>query len=142
VSYLLDANIWLERMLDQERSADVAELLAIAPSDQLCMTDFTLHSIGVILRRLKRHQTYFQSVQDVLVDGVTQLLTLPPEAMSELVKIAVELNLDFNDAYQYAAAMRHDLTIVSLDADFDHTQRGRRTPREVLRALDAAIQDD
>lgn len=46
MNYLVDTNIWLERMLDQERAADVAEFLNRVPADQLCLTDFSLHSIG------------------------------------------------------------------------------------------------
>jgi hypothetical protein len=40
--------------------------------------------------------------------------------------------LDFDDAYQYVAAEKHDLTLVSFDADFDRTDRGRKTPVDVL----------
>jgi len=42
-------------------------------------------------------------------------------------------NLDFDDAYQYAIAEKYDLTIVSFDRDFDRTERGRKTPGEVVR---------
>jgi hypothetical protein len=31
---------------------------------------------------------------------------------------------------------RQDLTIVSLDSDFDRTDRGRRTPDEILQISD------
>jgi hypothetical protein len=41
-------------------------------------------------------------------------------------------NLDFDDAYQYVAAEKHDLTLVSFDADFDRTDRGRKTPADIL----------
>ena len=41
-------------------------------------------------------------------------------------------NLDFDDAYQYATAEKYNLIIVSFDGDFDRTERGRRTPTEVL----------
>ncbi len=44
--YLLDTNIWLERLLDQHRSEEVGRLLDQVPSQRLFMTDFTLHSIG------------------------------------------------------------------------------------------------
>lgn len=84
--YLLDTNIWLERMLGQERAAEVAELLTRVPSNQLCITDFTLHSIGVILYRLKQPQLYVRFVQDVLLDRATRLLTVPPDAATELVE--------------------------------------------------------
>jgi predicted nucleic acid-binding protein len=44
-----------------------------------------------------------------------------------------QFNLDFDDAYQYVAAEKHDLTIVSFDSDFERTGRGRKTPAEVLK---------
>jgi predicted nucleic acid-binding protein len=34
-------------------------------------------------------------------------------------------------------AEKHDLTIVSFDHDFDRTERGRKTPKEVLRSSEA-----
>ena len=36
------------------------------------------------------------------------------------------------DAYRYATAERYDLTVVSFDGDFDRTERGRRTPAELI----------
>lgn len=50
--YLVDTNVWLERLLDQSRSAEVGQFLGAIPSDQLLMSGFTLHSIGIILDRL------------------------------------------------------------------------------------------
>jgi uncharacterized protein len=53
-------------------------------------------------------------------------------------KTAERTGLNFDDAYQYVAAEKHDLTLVSFDADFDRTERGRKTPAEVLgEGLDA-----
>jgi len=43
--------------------------------------------------------------------------------------------LDFDDAYQYTATEKYGLTIVSFDSDFDRTERGRRTPGEMLGRL-------
>ena len=40
-------------------------------------------------------------------------------------------NLDFDDAYQYVAAEKFNLEIVSFDSDFDRTERGRKTPDQV-----------
>jgi hypothetical protein len=39
--------------------------------------------------------------------------------------------LDFDDAYQYFAAEKYDLTIISFDVDFNRTARGKKTPSEV-----------
>lgn len=129
-------------MLDQDRAAVVADLLSRIPSNELCMTDFTLHSIGVILHRLKKPQVYVQFVQDVLIEGATHLLTVPPEAMVELVNAAQKQSLDYDDAYQYIAAARYGLTIITLDSDFDRTDRGRTTPEEIIWALDSEEENE
>ena len=50
--YLLDTNIWLERLLGQAQSVTVGQLLDRLSTDQMLMSDFTLHSLGVILNRL------------------------------------------------------------------------------------------
>jgi hypothetical protein len=39
-------------------------------------------------------------VRDVLLDGETHLLTVPPDAMPELAGVAQKFDLDFDDAYQ------------------------------------------
>lgn len=41
---LLDTNIWLERLLDQEQSEVVADLLSQLDTKDICLTDFCLHS--------------------------------------------------------------------------------------------------
>ncbi len=38
--YLLDANIWLERLLNQERSEEVKKFLDVTPDRQLALTEF------------------------------------------------------------------------------------------------------
>ncbi|MDQ2921379.1 MAG: hypothetical protein M3R52_07195 [Acidobacteriota bacterium] len=44
--------------------------------------------------------------------------------------------LDFDDAYQYVAAERHDLIIVSFDRDFEKLPARKLTPQEVLETLE------
>ena len=44
--YLVDTNIWLERLLDQEKSEEVGNFLAYISSEQLFVTDFALHWCG------------------------------------------------------------------------------------------------
>ena len=67
--YLVDTNIWLERLLDQNNSAVVGELFDKIPLDQLFITDFSFHSICVILTRLKHPQTLIDFIEDVVIDG-------------------------------------------------------------------------
>ena len=41
-------------------------------------------------------------------------------------------HLDFDDAYQYAAAEKYNLALISFDGDFDRPERGRKAPAESL----------
>lgn len=43
------------------------------------------------------------------------------------------ISLDFDDAYQYVAAEKYTLTLISFDTDFDRTERGKKTPGEIKR---------
>ena len=130
--FLLDTNIWLERLLGQGQAEVVAELLdTLAPSD-MCMTDFTLHSIGVICNRLKQRDVFVKFVDDVLIDSNVVLVSVPANKMQRVVEIMDRFGLDFDDAYQYVAAELEKATIVSFDKDFDKIEQGRLTPMQVL----------
>lgn len=76
--YLVDTNIWLERLLNQERSDDVGDFLSKTPSNHLCMTDFAFHSIMVILTKLQKTDVLLQFTQDTLIDG--EVFSCPPVA--------------------------------------------------------------
>ena len=131
--YLVDTNIWLERLLDQDHSEEVGKFLQRVSGDRLYLTDFTLHSIGIVLMKLAEAATFRGFVQDVLIDGAVQVVQLQPEDMSRITDTAAKYKLDFDDAYQYAAAEKLDFEIVSFDSDFDRTERGRKSPGEIER---------
>ena len=132
--YLVDTNVWLERLLDQEKSDPVGRFLDSIPSERLALTDFSLHSIGIIMNRLQKLESFGSFVEDAFVQGGVRLVRLEPEDMPRLVAIIAQFQLDFDDAYQYVAAEKHDLILVSFDQDFDRTSGGRKTPEEILSA--------
>ena len=39
---------------------------------------------------------------------------------------------EINQAIQYVTAEKYGLTLVSFDTDFDRTERGRKTPAEII----------
>lgn len=130
--YLIDTNIWLERLLDQEKSADVGRFLETVPPSQMIISDFSLHSIGVILSRLNKHDFYATFVDDVLLQGGVSLRTVPLASIERMVEVMKSLSLDFDDAYQYVVAELAQATIVSFDKDFDKTDLTRKTPLELI----------
>jgi predicted nucleic acid-binding protein len=78
------------------------------------------------------YDTFLRSVEDLLVTGGIRLVRLVVEDMQDIVHTARRFNLDFDDAYQYVAAEKYGLILVSLDGDFDRTERGRKTLAEIL----------
>jgi hypothetical protein len=130
--FLLDTNIWLERLLGQRQAEVVGELLDTLSTSEMCITDFTLHSIGVICNRLQQRDVFIQFVEDLLIDSDVLVVTVPPKAMKRVVEVMNNSNLDFDDAYQYVAAEREKAIIISFDKDFDKTEQGRWTPIQAI----------
>ena len=130
--WLVDTNIWLELLLEQERAGEVRQFLQETPAESLWMTDFSLYSIGIILMRVGKSSLWEDFVSDVVERSETRLVSLSVKELKQIPALGLRLGLDFDDAYQYIVAEKYDLTLVSFDADFDRTPRGRRTPGEMI----------
>jgi hypothetical protein len=129
--YLIDSNIWLELLLEQERAEEVQELLSEAEAISLSITEFSLYSIGVILTKLNKDDIFRDFLKDTFVDSGVKLFRLNSDDLKKLLLNREQYRLDFDDAYQYTAAEKFDLQIVSFDKDFDKTPRGRKLPGEI-----------
>jgi len=129
--YLVDTNIWLEVLLEQEQAQEAYRFLGSVESNCVFITDFSFHSIALILTRLKQSHALLDFIRDTFVEGRVVLLHLKPEDISLVTSVMHEFNLDFDDAYQYVAAEQHKLTMISFDTDFDKTPMGRKPPGKV-----------
>jgi predicted nucleic acid-binding protein len=130
--YLVDTNLIVEILLRQAKAEEVKRFLESTAPENLYLTEFSLYSLGIILLRRKMHDTFLRAVDDLLLTGGIRMVRLGLEDMQGIVHAARRFNLDFDDAYQYATAEKYNLSIVSFDSDFDRTERGRKTPAEVL----------
>ena len=131
--YLLDTNIWLERLLEQARAAEVSRFLADVPESELAITDFAFHSIGVIMLKLGKPEALVNFADDLFGEGAVTLISLDPHDTRSIADTAKNYRLDFDDAYQYTAAEKYGLELVSYDASFDRTPLRRKTPGDVVR---------
>ena len=129
--FLVDTNIWLERLLAQERDNEVRLFLSGQPSNLLYITDFAFHSISLILSRLGRPSDLSSFVTDLFIRGATNLVRLEPDDTGALFEAMESYGPDYDDAYQYVAADKFDLQIVSFDSGFDKTEKGRTTPGDL-----------
>lgn len=130
---LADTNIFLEIILDQEHAKDARALLGHSGKHELFISDYSCHSIGLLLFRRKQHDIYQQFISDLLLNGIMSIVSLFPEDMESVIRAAKDFNLDFDDAYQYAVAKKHDFDLISFDKDFDATDRARKLPSDILR---------
>jgi len=121
--YLFDTNIFLEILLSQEKSADCKKALT-DNIDCIFISDFSLHSIGVILFRHKKEKVFKNFVTDVLPK--IDIVSLSRESYGKLSELKNEYNLDFDDSYQCKVAKERDLTIITMDKDFERAKDGTK----------------
>ena len=129
--YLVDTNIFLEALLEQDKTNEVKQFLQSIDLSTIFVTDLSLHSIGIILSRLKNFALFLSFLEDIVIDGVG-ILSLHSEELKTLEQPLQKFNLDFDDAYQYAIAEKYGLQLISFDTDFDRTDINRKVPVDVL----------
>lgn len=130
--YLADTNIFLSVLLDQNDNQSASRFLLETPLEKIFISEFSMSSIGIILFQRNRLELYTQFVDDILVKGELALLSLDKKSLISLVENIQKFKLDFDDAYQYTLAEKNNLTLISFDKDFDKTERGRKTPKQIL----------
>ncbi|MCL0067205.1 PIN domain-containing protein [Thermodesulfovibrionales bacterium] len=132
---LLDTNIFLEVILEQERVGEVQSLLSAIEEHEFFLSDYSLHSIGLLLFRRRQHEVFRQFLIDMFLEAGVAIIALSAWEMDGVIQVAKRFSLDFDDAYQYAVAERYGLTIISFDSDFDRTERSRRTPKDLTEGV-------
>jgi predicted nucleic acid-binding protein len=132
VKYLVDTNIWLELLLNQEKSEVVSEFLRIIPPTQLFVSDFAIHSIGVILSRLKKLDTLNLFLNDLFINGQIEQISLEPLDLIDVAYNIKKYNLDFDDSYQFTLAEKFAMTLVTFDKDFKVVGLKKKTPQEII----------
>lgn len=101
MSYLVDTNIFLEILLGQPNSARCKQFLQ-DNAGQCGLSDFSIHSIGVITFRGRRENCYQAFLQDIFPS--LALLHLDKSSYPTLLNAHATFGLDFDDGYQFALA--------------------------------------
>ncbi|MBX3164547.1 MAG: type II toxin-antitoxin system VapC family toxin [Bacteroidetes bacterium] len=132
MKYLVDTNVWLEPLLQQEQAPAASKFFDITPAEALYVSDFSIHSIGVILSRLKKYTVFEKFINDLFINAQIELLSLNSVELLEVMDNIQKLKLDFDDAYQYSVAKKYDLTIVTFDKDFNVKGIKRKNPTDII----------
>lgn len=141
IRYLVDTNVWLEELLAQEKSEIVAHFLEQISLDDIFVSDFTVHSIGVILSRYKKLDVFSEFLDDLFVNGQMKQLSLHPGDLFMAISNMQEFNLDFDDAYQLSVSQKYDLVIVTFDKDFNAKGIRKNTPEEIIQGQGTTDRD-
>jgi hypothetical protein len=131
--FLVDTNVWLELLLDQDKAGEVRQFIQAHEARLFSITEFSLYSVGVILTRLKKDNIFEDFISDTIEDSGVGRIRLDTADLKHMLAVRQKFQLDFDDAYQYVAAEKYNLVLVSFDSDFDRTERGRKTPEELVK---------
>lgn len=133
--YLVDTNIFLAVLLSEDRKDECKRFLRLLQEDKQSgvVTDFTIHSIIVImsqLSKLKELKTFLLSL--LAYNGLHVYFTTVGDEV-RAAEIAMEQNLDMDDAIQYSAALKAEAdAVVSFDKHFDDLKVPRLEPLDVI----------
>jgi len=129
--FLVDTNVWLELLLEQVKAEGVRQFFQRVEARFLAISEFSLYSIGIILTQLKKDEVFKDFLSDTIEDSRIIRICLNTEDLKQLIAVRQQFQLDFDDAYQYVAAVKHGYTLISFDSDFDRTEKGRKTPDQI-----------
>jgi predicted nucleic acid-binding protein len=132
VKYLVDTNVWLERLLDQEKSEIASKFFDLISLEDLFVSDFSIHSIGVILSGLKKLDVFEKFLDDLFVNAQIEQLSLNSGDLMDVISNTQRFNLDFDDAYQLSVSQKYDLVIITFDKDFNAKGIRKNTPEEII----------
>jgi len=119
-SYLVDTNIFLEILLGQNKSEKCKDYLNDRIG-KIYISDFSLHSIGVILFKLEK-QDQFDLFLDDLFPRIVHI-GLPEIDYKNVRKFSNIYKLDFDDAYQTSVAKSYELIIATMDKDYRRIEK-------------------
>ena len=130
--YLLDTNIFLEILLEQEKSGECEILLKNIKNSKVLfyVSSFTLHSIEVAMIHEGKIELLSDFLRFILANKIIRLDTNTNEEL-QILNFAKEFELDFDDAFQFYLCRRNNLKIISYDKHFDKLRIERVEPRDV-----------
>ena len=117
--FLADTNIFLEVLLAGNK-AEACKAFLARNSGKIHISDFSLHSIGVILFRQRQELIFRAFFEDVSIN--TRIISLAKDSYLKLPDIRNRFNLDFDDTYQFQVAEDHKLAIATMDKDFNRVR--------------------
>ena len=130
--YLVDTNIWLEILLEQKKSREAKLFFEKVETENIHITEFSIYSIGIILSRYKKIDVLRNFIFDLIYESSVDVIRLKDNDHFKIIEAIDNYSLDFDDAYQYVAAKKMNLKLISFDSDFNKTPEKRMLPGQII----------
>jgi predicted nucleic acid-binding protein len=115
MNFLFDTNIFLEVLLGQDKKDSCKRFLTDF-NGTIFLSEFSVHSIGVILFKKEKYAFFDRFISDLANNGT--IITLPIIKYPQISIISQKYGLDFDDSMQTAIAIEYNLGIITMDNDF------------------------
>src|SRR5690606_450573 len=102
---------------------------------QIYLSDFSFHSIGVILSKKNKSDIFELFIKDILQCNKISIISISLENMINITQNINKYNLDFDDAYQLTLSQIFDINIVNYDSDFNNIEINSIHPKELINQL-------
>ena len=130
--YLIDTNIFLEILLEQEKSKECETLInKTIQNNDFYVSSFTIHSIEVIMLRNNKINKLMEFLLDLNESKIIRIETNSEDELNVLSSMK-KFKLDFDDSLQSYLCEKHNLKIISFDKHFDKTSIKRLEPKDLL----------
>jgi len=126
--YLLDTNIILEILFGQKNAEKCYDFIYAHQNQELFLTDFAYFSISVKLFNFKKYSVSEDLRYEFIDTRIITIIKLELGDWEKIIQVSSKYNFDFDDSYQFVAAEKYNLKIVSYDKDFDLTSVKRLIP--------------
>jgi predicted nucleic acid-binding protein len=131
--YLVDTNIFLEILLLQAKAQECEHFLNLLKNGKKAgiVTDFTIHSIIVIMYNLNRLQELKIFLSSLTAYKGLHVYNTTITDEINAVELATNHKLDMDDAIQYAAALATNTqAIISFDKHLNKLKIPRKEPQQ------------
>lgn len=130
--YLTDTNIWLEYLLKQDKFNEVEKFFKFIDLNQIFITDFSFFSIAIIMCNNNLINEFESFCEDIFKEDRVKRISLGIDDTYSVLKNIRKYKLDFDDAYQFTTAHKHNLKLLSYDRHFDKTPIKRVIPGDII----------
>ena len=121
--YLYDTNIFLEILLDQDRSDSAIQALRLMSEDKPgWVTAFSIHAIEAILASANKNECTVDFLTAIVEHPYLSRYDTSSEEELAIAQSIPRVRLDFDDSLQLYVAKKLELSLVTFDAHF----RGRK----------------